>query len=56
MIECCSNRSHGLEFEDINGTCPECGQPTVDGEAFDHCDYSPVECYTCGWAPCDGSC
>lgn len=42
--------------EEVNGTCPECGQPTVDGEASVGCNYSPIVCDTCGWAPCDDSC
>ena len=42
--------------ETINGICEECGCPTVDGEAFVSCDYSPKACDICGWAPCDGSC
>lgn len=42
--------------EDINGECPECGTPTVDGQAAVGCYYSPVECKLCGWKPCDGSC
>lgn len=51
---CCSNTD--FEKKDINGECLDCGQPTVDGQAYDNCSWSPVECETCGWAPCDGSC
>ena len=51
---CCSNTYY--EVTEINGTCPTCGVDTVDGRAFDICDYSPVLCETCGSAPCDGSC
>lgn len=40
----------------INGTCPECGGETVDGVAACGCNYSPVECKTCGSAPCNQSC
>lgn len=39
-----------------NGVCPDCGSETEDGYAIDSCGYSPVECETCGWRPCDGSC
>jgi len=38
----------------INGKCPECGEPTVDGYAPEGCNWSPVMCETCGDAPCDG--
>ena len=51
---CCS----GSEFKknEIDGKCPCCGEPTVDGEAYECCSYSPTECQTCGYAPCDQSC
>lgn len=39
-----------------NGECPECGEPTVDGESAYGCFYSPVVCKTCGSKPCDESC
>lgn len=39
-----------------NGVCPDCGTETEDGVAINSCCYSPVECETCGWSPCDGSC
>lgn len=42
--------------EKPNGTCPECGSETVDGEAYDQCSYSPTVCEKCGYAPCDLSC
>ena len=51
---CCSNTDYRLK--DINGECPDCGEPTVDGNAYDSCDYSPKICETCGWSPCDESC
>ena len=50
---CCDAR--GAEGEP-NGICPECGEPTVDGESIEICAWSPVECEVCGYAPCDGSC
>lgn len=40
----------------IDGECPDCGIPTVEGESYIGCFHSPVECQTCGWAPCDQSC
>ena len=51
---CCENTSY--QKEDINGECPDCGEPTVDGNAYDCCAYSPTMCKTCGWSPCDESC
>lgn len=51
---CCE--PSGWKEEDIDGECPECGMSTCDGEAFDVCGYSPVECEVCGSAPCDLSC
>lgn len=42
--------------EEIDGECPDCGGPTVEGGSAYGCNWSPVECDTCGWAPCDGSC
>ena len=51
---CCS--PSGFTESDINGVCPECDEPTVDGEAYECCSYSPTECHTCGWSPCDWSC
>jgi hypothetical protein len=45
-----------FDYDDVNGECPNCGTPTVDGQAYEGCFYSPVECDVCGWAPCDGSC
>lgn len=53
---CCSPRFEYYETTDINGVCPTCGEETVDGIAFNSCNYSPVECETCEWSPCDGSC
>ena len=50
---CAANEYHESE---INGECEKCGERTVDGDAFDTCSFSPVECDECGWAPCDGSC
>lgn len=45
------------DSSEINGECPECENPTVvDGAAPSGCNYSPIVCDTCGYAPCDGSC
>lgn len=49
--------SDGWDYDDeINGVCPDCGMTTVDGEASNGCNWSPVNCETCGDSPCDGSC
>jgi hypothetical protein len=51
---CCDNCNEGSIPVDV---CPECGNPVdEDGDSTMICSYSPVECETCGWAPCDGSC
>jgi len=46
----------GYIEEEIDGICSFCGSPTVDGDAFEKCEYSHIECEICGYAPCDGSC
>ena len=51
---CCA--ANDYKEEEINGECPDCGADTVDGEAYEVCSYSPIECETCGYAPCDQSC
>ena len=51
---CCDNT--GYSEKQIDGTCPDCGEPTVEGSAYDRCGYSPEVCETCGFAPCDESC
>lgn len=53
-MACC----HGwwFEEEEIDGECPDCGTPTTEGVAQQGCYDSPVECETCGSAPCDLSC
>ena len=47
---------NGYTEDKINGVCPDCGEPTVDGEAYECCIYSYCECETCDYRPCDGSC
>lgn len=42
--------------EEVDGECPKCGTPTVDGEAQSGCHWSSIECEECGDAPCNGSC
>ena len=44
------------EFEESTEKCPECDQPTVNGDSQKGCHYSPISCQKCGYAPCDGSC
>lgn len=51
---CCEPQ--GADEKDVNGVCPKCGDPTVDGDSTQICGYSPVDCEECGCAPCDGSC
>jgi len=53
IMGCCSSIYEG---EEIDGECPDCGEPTNDGDAVYGCSYSPVECETCGSTPCDLSC
>jgi hypothetical protein len=50
---CCGTSD---EQHEPNGTCPDCGQETYDGEAVYGCGYSKKLCKTCGFALCDGSC
>lgn len=50
---CCDSFQNGPQ----EGECPDCGGPVdYDGDACSGCNYSPVECETCGARPCDGSC
>jgi hypothetical protein len=54
-MSCCS------PINDYNekpvGECPDCGIGVdEDGNAIEGCSYSPEECNTCGWRPCDLSC
>ena len=50
------SEDEGYEESEIDGVCPDCGEPTIDGQAVNRCFYSPVVCETCRCAPCDGSC
>ena len=51
---CCA--SSGFTREEINGVCPDCGGETVNGCAYECCDYAAVDCETCGYAPCNEGC
>jgi len=53
---CCSPWDLTEDGDKVNGECPDCGEDTVDGDAAYGCTYSPVQCKTCGSAPCDLSC
>ena len=53
-MSCCSPNEY--EEKEINGKCPACHEPTVDGDAFEQCLYAEVICEICGHAPCDQSC
>lgn len=47
----------GYEQVRTNGECPECGSPTLNGDAaYIDCVWSPESCGTCGQCECDGSC
>ena len=41
---------------DVNGKCPACGCPTVNGEAAYGCFFSEIICKTCKHAKCNGRC
>lgn len=56
IASCCDNWNFIRDGYEANGICPDCGRATLDGECICGCCYSPVECKTCGAAPCDGSC
>lgn len=50
---CCDGFQNGKEV----GECPDCGAPVdADGDVTSGCNYSPVNCKTCGDRPCDGAC
>jgi len=51
---CCDGWSS--DESDVNGTCPDCGIETIDGEAAYGCAWSQISCKTCGHKACDGSC
>jgi len=53
---CCEPVTRIEDKSQIDGECPECGSPTVEGLAAYGCYYSPIACDTCKWQPCDGSC
>lgn len=44
--------------KEVTGVCPQCeGDINQDGQTVeDGCGYSPIECETCGFQPCDLSC
>jgi hypothetical protein len=51
---CCS--PSGFKESEINGECITCNGDTVDGEAYECCSYSPLDCKDCGARYCDQSC
>lgn len=53
-VSCCDGWSS--DVSEVDGVCPECDGPTVDGYAACGCGYSPKICSTCDYCPCDGSC
>jgi len=54
-MSCCADEGWPEEIKP-NGECPECGEPTVDGDSWEYCSYSPEQCKLCGSRPCDQSC
>lgn len=53
-VMCCD--TSGFRIEEVDGSCETCGEPTVDGDAYENCGYSPKECTDCGYSPCNLSC
>jgi len=53
---CCSPIE--VDEKDTVGECPDCGMGVdVDGDTNEEgCSYSPIDCKTCGFQPCDLSC
>ena len=45
---CCDGWSS--EESGVDGECPECGYPTVGGDAASGCNWSPVYCNICRYA------
>lgn len=54
-MSCCDGWDYSKD-DGVKGECPDCGEEAVDGSAIYGCNYSPVECETCGSAPCDLIC
>jgi hypothetical protein len=57
---CCDPRTTQEEHDEMHaGQCPDCGAD-VDANGYcvetDDCMYSPKECNSCGYCPCDESC
>ena len=53
---CCDPFENYEDKNEVNGECPDCGTPTVNGQAAYGCAWSPVDCDTCGHKKCDFSC
>jgi len=51
---CCDGWSSSVD--EVTGKCPDCGGPVVEGGSASGCNYSPVDCKTCGSSPCDQYC
>jgi hypothetical protein len=45
-----------IDGEHPNGRCPNCDEPTLDGEGESCCGYVEYTCPTCGGSTCDQSC
>ena len=51
---CCDGWSS--DDKEVDGECPICGMPTVDGIAAYGCHWSPISCDICKHRGCDLSC
>lgn len=53
-MSCCE--PVGSSMKEV-GECVECGNPVdAEGDSTEVCAWSPVECDSCGWSPCNESC
>lgn len=41
---------------EVNGVCPKCGAETVDGLAYDNCEYGDKVCDECLHLECNEDC
>ena len=53
----CADGWNNRPFTKLIQECPDCGHETdEEGDALYGCNYSSVDCLTCGSRPCDGAC
>lgn len=53
-MSCCA--PVGTDDEIVENCCACGSEIDADGVSNEICEYSPVECELCGYAPCDQSC